>query len=163
MRCDPRTAVSAFRMASCVAPWRARISCAGSRFSCVAREQQVLGRDVLVLEVVGFFECALQKLVRRGRQRGLRRRRPKLWADARSLRRFRSSTACGPMPIFSSTGGTMPSRSSSSAASKCSGSNSGLPCSDASSFARCTASCALTVNLSQRIAICVLRASALSN
>src|ERR1700730_5236194 len=33
------------------------------------------------------------------------------------------------------------------------GSSSGLPCSEASSFARWTASCALTVNLSQRIAM----------
>src|SRR5438046_3006659 len=57
------------------------------------------------------------------------------------------------MPIFSSTGGTIPSLSSSNPASKCSGRTSGLPCSDASSFARCTASCAFTVNLSQRMGI----------
>src|SRR5579864_8611421 len=55
------------------------------------------------------------------------------------------------MPIFSSTGGTIPSLSSSSAASRWMGRSSGLPCSEASSFARWTASCALTVNLSQRI------------
>src|SRR6267378_976819 len=63
------------------------------------------------------------------------------------------STACGPMPIFSSTGETMPSRSSTRAASRCAGASSGLPCSEASSFARWTASCALTVNLSQRMAM----------
>src|SRR3981081_1090613 len=57
------------------------------------------------------------------------------------------------MPIFSSTGGTMPSRSSTRAASRCTGVSSGLPCSEASSFARWTASCALTVNLSQRMAM----------
>src|SRR5579872_35058 len=55
------------------------------------------------------------------------------------------------MPIFSSTGGTMPSLSSSSAASRWIGRSSGLPCSEASWFARWTASCALTVNLSQRM------------
>src|SRR5205814_706188 len=38
-------------------------------------------------------------------------------------------------------------------ASKCSGCSSGFPCSDASWLARCTASCAFIVNLSQRIAI----------
>src|SRR5215469_6358389 len=57
------------------------------------------------------------------------------------------------MPIFSKIGGTMPSLSSNSAARKCSGNSSGLPCSEASWFARCTASCAFTVNLSQRIAM----------
>src|SRR5580658_2903778 len=57
------------------------------------------------------------------------------------------------MPIFSSTGATIPSRSSTSAASKCTGTSSELPCSEASSLARWTASCAFTVNLSQRIAI----------
>src|ERR1700746_2537592 len=55
------------------------------------------------------------------------------------------------MPIFSRTGGTMPSLSSSRAASRWMGRSSGLPCSEASSFARWTASCAFTVNLSQRI------------
>src|ERR1700674_3191888 len=60
------------------------------------------------------------------------------------------------MPIFSSTGGTMPSRSSTRAASRCTGASSGLPCSEASSFARWTASCALTVNLSQRMAMTLL-------
>src|SRR5579862_7058117 len=57
------------------------------------------------------------------------------------------------MPIFSSTGRIMPSLSSSSAASKCRGNSSGLPCSEASSLPRCTASCAFTVSFSQRIAI----------
>ncbi len=55
------------------------------------------------------------------------------------------------MPIFSNTGGTMPSLSSSSAASRWTGNSSGLPCSEASWLARWTASCALTVNLSQRM------------
>src|SRR5712692_4652057 len=57
------------------------------------------------------------------------------------------------MPIFSSTGGTMPSLSSTKAANRCTGSSSGLPCSEARSLARCTASCAFNVNLSQRIAM----------
>src|SRR5579863_9737008 len=60
------------------------------------------------------------------------------------------------MPIFSSTGETIPSLSSSRAASRCTGSSSGLPCSEARSFARWTASCALTVNLSQRMGMVVL-------
>src|SRR6202049_996331 len=47
----------------------------------------------------------------------------------------------------------MPSLSSTSAAKRCTGINSGLPFSDARLLARWTASCALTVNLSQRIAI----------
>src|SRR3977135_2260268 len=59
------------------------------------------------------------------------------------------------MPIFSRTGGTMPSLSSRSAASRWTGNSSGLPCSEASSFARWTASCALTVNLSQRIGMVI--------
>src|SRR5271166_4043298 len=57
------------------------------------------------------------------------------------------------MPIFSRTGATMPSLSSTSAASRWSGASSELPCSEASSFARWTASCAFTVNFSQRIAM----------
>src|SRR6185503_17112421 len=57
------------------------------------------------------------------------------------------------MPIFSSTGCTIPSLSSSSAASRWSGNSSGLPCSEARSLPRCTASCAFTVSFSQRIAI----------
>src|ERR1700722_15910675 len=65
-------------------------------------------------------------------------------------------TACGPMPTFSSTGGTMPSLSSSRGASRWSGSSSGLPCSEARPFARCPASWALTVNLSQRMGMGVL-------
>src|SRR6476661_9909158 len=43
--------------------------------------------------------------------------------------------------------------SSSSAASRWSGNSSGLPCSEARSLPRCTASCAFTVSFSQRIAI----------
>src|SRR5688572_18219476 len=47
----------------------------------------------------------------------------------------------------------MPSRSTARAASRCTGRISGLPLSVASELADCTASCAFSVNLSQRIAI----------
>src|SRR5437016_10447550 len=64
-----------------------------------------------------------------------------------------TSTLAGFTPSLESTDTTMPSRSSNSEANTCTGSNSGLPCCEARSFACWIASCAFTVNLSQRIAM----------
>ena len=113
--------------------------------SASQRQQQMLGGDVLVLEVVGFFEGLVE-------QRCAVFGESRLCADAGNLRQALDLTVglrqycCGCAPTFSSTGTTMPSRSSSSAASKCTGSNSGLPFCEAISMARCIASCALTVS-----------------
>ena len=61
-RCEPRTAVSALRMASCVAPSDDERIARGVVLLVGDAEQQVLGRDVLVFEVGGFLKCLLQRL-----------------------------------------------------------------------------------------------------
>ena len=59
----PRTDVSACRIASREAPWRAS-SCAGRiGFSRGDGQQDMLGGDVLVLEFLGFLEGLLQHLI----------------------------------------------------------------------------------------------------
>src|SRR6185437_11822370 len=64
-----------------------------------------------------------------------------------------ASTRDGSAPSLVSTGAIMPSRSRTSAASRCTGNISGLPCCEATSLACWIASCDLMVNLSQRMAI----------
>ena len=117
-------------------------------------EQHVLGGDVLVLEVGRLFEGVLQQLrggIGEMRLRGAAARDLGQLVDlAHGLGLHRRQRAVRRAPAAART---MPSRSSSSAARMCTGCSSGLPCSLARSFARCMASCAFTVNLSQRIAM----------
>ena len=89
-------------------------------------QQQVLGRDVLVLEVRGFFKGLVESACSApGSGPAARRRRPREAVSPRSACRSLSSRSVG-TPIFSSTAGITPSRSSISASSRCTGCNLGV-------------------------------------
>ena len=75
---------SAFRTASWVAPMAASASRVRARPSGLGqREQQVLGGDVVVLEVLGLFAGAVEHLGQGVRHAGLLARRPRPWAASR--------------------------------------------------------------------------------
>ena len=114
------------RIASRVTPRCFRSCAAGERpLSSAMRDEQVLGADELVLQAVGFGLRLVGDQLEARRHAGLRRRRRPAGSLASSSRAPRA-TAPGSTFILRSSSGTMPSRCSTSATSRCSGSTCGL-------------------------------------
>ena len=118
-------------------------------------EEQMLGGDVLILEVGRLFEGLLDGLaepVRGAPAAPASRRHGEVFPRSDAALDSRRQVAT---PIFSSTGRMTPSRSAIKVSNRCTGCSSGLPSSEAWAIACCIASCDFTVSLSQRIAIVV--------
>ena len=141
------------RMASWLRPARPGAAAAGSLFWSASGEQQVLGRDEIVLEVFGLFEGLIEHLiegVRSARLRGGSADFGQLGDGFLSLR-FKLTDGHAD---FVEDGGNHALFVAEEDGEQCTGRISGLPFSWARvARAYCTASCDLTVNLSQRIAI----------
>ncbi len=150
-----RTAHGGERLEDCVVRGAERDQRLARRIALQVRdaEQQVLGGDVLVLEVRGLAKGLLESLVERLARGRAAPTAPATRGSFSSIWcRSVSSRSVG-TPIFSSTAGITPSRSSMSASNRWTGCISGLPSSAARACACCIACCDLTVNLSQRIAM----------
>ena len=136
----PRTSASALSSSSWVAPADAQrvAGLAGVRGE---REQQVLGRDVLVLELAHLVLGGAQDLDELARAAGrLGLAVPLSFGSASSAGPSAWRTAAGSTPSLRSTGTTTPPSCSSSTASRCSGVVCGLRRSSASRCAACSAS-----------------------
>ena len=153
MRCEPRTAVSAFRIASCVAPNFAKICCAASFFDFVAASNKCSVDTYSSLKASASLKACSNSACTACESCACCTPPPETLGSFSISFAASAATCSALMPIFSSTGGTIPSASRTSDASRCTGRISGLPCSEANSTDFCTASCAFNVNLSQRMAI----------
>ena len=148
----PRTLVSACRTEACVAPREASSSRAGSLFCSVRASRRCSVETYSSLKSAASLKARSRTFCIAFESPGCELEPPTLGSLFNaSLARERSCSVG--TPTFCRTGTMMPSLSSSRAASMCMGVSSGLPCSSARLVAACTASCDLTVNLSQRIAI----------
>ena len=126
-----------------------RISARGCAVDLGGGEQQVLGADVVVLELVGHLPAASRSCLQPRADIGLL---PGRAADFRHgghrLAAVRRQWPPGSAPSFCRIGTTMPSLCSSRASSRCSGSICCCPAASASFCAAAIASCALMVNFS---------------
>ena len=151
-RALPRTAASA--LSDRLARRRRRRAAArpaGSLFVAREREQQVLGGDVLVLELLGLLERGLEH-ARRARGESCDWAPPDdLRAGARARVSSSPESASSETPSFWSTGTVLPSGCASSARSRCAGWISLWPRALASDWASARASWLLIVSLSKRI------------
>src|SRR5882762_1601875 len=159
-RCVPRTVANAFRIASCVAPSPAKIFCAASFLIRVAANSKCSVETYSSLKASASLNACSNNFCAACESCACCTPPPET-LGSRSISFCASAATCSAeIPIFSSTGGTIPSPSCTMAASRCTGNTSGLPFSEADSTPFCTASCAFNVNLSQRIAMLSLHVSA---
>ena len=152
-RWEPRTAESALRTASWVAPMAARASRVGSPLASVSASRRCSVEMYSSLKDSASLEARSRTLVRAFAMPGVLPPETLGSLEMAVLAPERSS--CTRTPAPSSTGRTTPSRSSSRAASRCMGRTSGLPFSAAMDAAAWRASCDLTVSFSHLNAITV--------
>src|ERR1017187_2242473 len=149
MRCVPRTLTRALRMASWVAPARPRSWPAGSLRSLAMHKSRCSVETNSSLKRMASSKACSRISLSGGAGDMPGCMLPVLGRVGR--RRLASATmASGWTPHFSSTGRTMPSRSSASEMSRCSGYMTWLPFFSASTWHCCKASWAFLVNLSMR-------------
>ena len=114
-------------------------------------EQEVLGRDVLVAELLGDLEGAVEDACEVAREDGDRPRRPRPWAGESRSASISRASASGSAPSFWRIGTTTPSSCLSRASRRWSPVSSALPRARASRWASWTASWALMVSWSKRM------------
>ena len=156
-RCEPRTSASALSSSSRVAPCERSASPAPPGWAD-EREQQVLGRDVLVVELAHLVLGGAQDLDQLARAAGrLTGRARQLRAARRARRRAPGARRPARRRACAAPGATTPPSCSSSTASRCSGVVCGLRRSSASRWAACSASWDLIVKRSGCIGDSVIR------
>ena len=116
-------------------------------------QEEVLGRDVLVAELLGDLEGAVEDLVEVAREEGVGRRARDLRAASRGRSRSAGRAPPGSTPSFWRIGTTTPSLCLSRASRRWSPVSSALPRARASRWASWTASWALMVSWSKRMAL----------
>src|SRR5262249_50754095 len=117
------------------------------------RDEQMLGADELVLQPIGFRLRLIGDELEARAHAGFRSS-VRLRQLFQQLARAARAAAAGSTSISRRSSGTMPSRRSTSATSRCSGSSCGLLAARASSTAAATASRAFSVYLLMFIASC---------